>query len=347
MEKESRFSEPFKEDILRCIICPRMCMIRPGHRGFCNTKENKDGRLFSLTYGQLSAVAVDPIEKKPLAHFYPGSLALSISSVGCSFTCPWCQNWNLSTAKPGEIPTQYIPPEEVVNIAKRRDCTSIAYTYNEPLINLDYVEDVARLASDKGVKNALVTNGYISTRALSLLLDVIDAANVDWKAFSEASYKKYCSADLQSVLDATVLMKRRGVHLEVTFLIIPEINDGEEEIRMMSRFLVDELGPETPLHLSRFYPQYKFTHVPSTPVQTLVKARRIALKEGVQHVYVGNVPLTNYESTFCHNCGRLVIERAGYSITGWHLNEENDCEYCGEPIPIVGKREIRRSRFPF
>jgi pyruvate formate lyase activating enzyme len=347
MEKESRFSEPFKKDILRCIICPRMCVIRPGHRGFCNTKENKDGRIFSLTYGQLSAVAVDPIEKKPLAHFYPGSLAFSISSVGCSFTCPWCQNWNLSTAKPGEIPTQYMPPEEVVNYAKRRECTSIAYTYNEPLINLDYVEDVARLARDKGVKNVLVTNGYISIPALNLVVDVIDAANVDWKAFSEASYRKYCNADLQSVLDATVLMKRRGVHVEVTFLIIPEINDGEEEIRMMSRFLVDELGPETPLHLSRFYPQYKFTHIPSTPAQIIVKARRIALKEGVQHVYVGNIPLTKYDSTFCHNCSRSVIERAGYTITGWHLNEENDCEYCGEPIPIIGRREIHRSKFLF
>jgi len=300
MEKESRFSEPFKDDTIRCIICPRMCVIKPGSRGFCDTKENKDGRLISLTYGQLSAIAVDPIEKKPLAHFHPGSLAFSISSVGCNFTCPWCQNWHLSMAKPGELSTRYVAPEEVVAMAVRQDCTSIAYTYNEPLINLDYFEDVARLANKQGLKNVLVTNGYISIPALTRVVDVVDAANVDWKAFSEPFYRKYCSADLKSVLNATVKMKRSGVHVEVTFLIIPETNDSEDEARRMARFLVDELGPDTPLHLSRFFPHYKFTHVPSTPIQTLVKARQIAMEEGVRYVYVGNVPLTEYDDTICH-----------------------------------------------
>ena len=343
MEKESRFSEPFKDDTLRCIICPRMCVIKPGGRGFCDTKENRGGRLISLTYGQLSAMAVDPIEKKPLAHFHPGSLAFSISSVGCSFTCPWCQNWHLSTAKPGDLRTRYVPPEEVVSMAERQECASIAYTYNEPLVNLDYVEDVARLARRHGIKNVLDTNGYISLPALSRVVDVIDAANVDWKAFSEPFYRRYCAADLGSVLDATAEMKRRGVHIEVTFLLIPETNDGEDETRRMARFLVDELGPDTPLHLSRFFPHHKFTHVPPTPVETLVNARRIAVEEGVRYVHVGNVPLTEYEHTSCHRCGRPVIERAGYTITGWHLDDENNCEHCGEHIPIVGRREIRRS----
>jgi len=347
MEKASRFSEPFKDDTIRCIVCPRMCVIKPGGRGFCNTKENKDGRLISLTYGQLSAIAVDPIEKKPLAHFYPGSLAFSISSVGCSFTCPWCQNWHLSMAKPGELPTRYVSPGEVVAMARRQDCTSIAYTYNEPLINLDYVEDVARRAQKQGLKNVLVTNGYISNPALSRVVDVIDAANVDWKAFSEPFYREHCHADLKSVLDATVEMKRQGVHVEVTFLIIPETNDGEDETRKMTRFIVEELGAETPLHLSRFFPHYKFTHVPSTPIQTLVNARRIAMEEGIHYVYVGNIPLTDYDHTLCHSCGRPVIERGGYTITGWHLDDENNCEYCGEHIPIVGSREIHRNPLLF
>lgn len=345
MEKESRFYESQKNDTVRCIICPRMCVIKPGERGFCSTKENRDGRLISLTYGDLSATAVDPIEKKPLAHFYPGSLALSVSSVSCSFTCPWCQNWHLATAKPGETPTKYVSPQEVVAMAKRQECTSISYTYNEPLINLDYVEDLSRLARKKNIKNALVTNGYISLQALSRVADVIDAANVDWKAFNEPFYRKYCSADLQSVLDATVEMKRQGVHVEVTFLIIPEINDSEDETRKMARFLVDELGPDTPLHLSRFFPHYKFNHIPTTPVTTLVNARQIAMEEGVRYVYVGNVPLTEYEDTFCHSCGKPVIERGGYTIRGWHLDKGNNCEYCGEHIPIVGGRELHRKPF--
>jgi len=171
MEKESRFSAAFKDDSIRCIICPRMCVIKPGNRGFCDIKENKNGRLISLTYGQLSATAIDPIEKKPLAHFYPGSFTFSISSVGCSFTCPWCQNWHLSMAKPGDLPTRYFAPEDVVSTAGRRGCASIAYTYNEPLINLDFVEDVARLARSQGIKNVLVTNGYISLSALNRVVD--------------------------------------------------------------------------------------------------------------------------------------------------------------------------------
>ena len=343
MEKESRFVEPFGDDALRCIICPRMCVIGPGERGFCDTKENKDGKLISLTYGLLSAIAVDPIEKKPLAHFYPGSLSFSVSSVGCSFTCPWCQNWHLSTAKPEDMKPKYTSPREVVAMAQRQECTSIAYTYNEPLINLNYVEDIARLGHKKNIKNVLVTNGYISIPALERVVDVIDAANVDWKAFNDHFYREHCSADLQSVLDATVMMKKKGVHVEVTFLIIPDTNDDEDETRRMARYIVDELGPDTPLHLSRFFPHYKFNHTPPTPIETLVRARTIAMEEGVRYVFVGNVRLTDYEDTLCHSCGSSVIGREGYSIIGWHLDEGNSCEYCGEKIPIVGKREVHRN----
>ncbi len=342
-ERESRFVEPFGDRSLRCTICPRMCVIGPGERGFCDTKENKDGKLISLTYGQLSAIAVDPIEKKPLSHFHPGSLAFSVSSVGCSFTCPWCQNWHLSMAKPEDLNPKYTSPKEVVAMARRQECTSIAYTYNEPLINLNYVEDVSRLANRKGIKNVLVTNGYISKPALERTVDVIDAANVDWKAFNEPFYKEHCKADLQSVLDATVEMKRNGVHVEVTFLIIPETNDDEDETRGMARYIVEELGPDTPLHLSRFFPHYKFNHTPPTPIETLVKARELAMDEGVRYVFVGNVPMTEYEDTICHECGKSVIGRQGYMITGWHLDEGNNCEHCGAKIAVVGKREIHRN----
>lgn len=339
MEKESRFYETFSDDAVRCIICPRKCVVQSGKLGFCNVKENRDGRLVSLTYGQLSAIAVDPIEKKPLAHFLPGSRSFSISSVGCSFTCPWCQNWHLSASKPGELTTRYASPREVVAMARRQECASIAYTYNEPLINLDYVEDVARLARAQDIKNVLVTNGYISREALAKVVDVIDAANVDWKAFNAPFYREHCGGDLQDVLDATVEMKRSGVHVEVTFLIIPETNDDEDETRAMARFLVEKLGPDTPLHLSRFFPHHEFSHLPSTPVETLYRAREVALEEGVRYVYVGNVPLDEYGDTYCHRCGEKVIERRGYTISGWRLDEGNRCIKCGTDIPIVGKLE--------
>ncbi len=335
---ETRYQVKIDEETARCIICPRMCTLKPGQRGFCSTKENQGGKIINLTYGLLSAIAVDPIEKKPLAHFYPGSLSLSISSVGCSFTCPWCQNWHLSTAKPGGG-LKKVPPDYVVDMAHRQNCTSISYTYNEPLINLDYVEDVARIANKEGVKNVLVTNGYVSLEALSRVVDVIDAANVDWKGFTEEFYQKQCSADLQSVLDATVEMHKKGVHVEITFLIIPETNDSVDEARRLSRYLVDKMGPDVPLHLSRFYPQYKFSHLPPTPVETLLRARDVAKEEGVHYVYVGNVPGKGYEDTVCPKCGETVIARVGYEITDWRLDDSNHCRHCGEPIPVIGHRE--------
>jgi len=339
---ESRFVEKLNEDTVRCTICPRMCTVKPDLKGFCGTKENVDGKLMSLTYGQLSAFAVDPIEKKPLAHFYPGSMSLSVSSVGCSFTCPWCQNWHISMSNLKQSRTRFMHPEEVVEAAMVQECTSVSYTYNEPLINLNYVEDTARFAHESEIKNVLVTNGYICIPPLEQVVDVIDAANVDWKAFNHEFYRKYCSGELQSVLDATEHMKKNGVHVEVTFLVIPDTNDNPDETRGMARYMVDHLGPETPLHLSRFFPMYKFQHVPPTPVETLVRAREIAMEEGVRYVFVGNVRGGGYEDTVCHVCGKPVIKRSGYTITGWDLDEDKRCIHCGAEIPVVGQREFHR-----
>jgi pyruvate formate lyase activating enzyme len=344
---ESRFVEELSDDTVRCTICPRMCVMKPGEKGFCGTKENVDGKLISLTYGRISALAVDPIEKKPLVHFYPGSLSLSVSSVGCSFTCPWCQNYHISMSDLEGSHTRYMSPEEVVEAAMAQECTSISYTYNEPFINLNYVEDTAHLAHESDIKNVLVTNGYVSIPALERVVDVIDAANVDWKAFNQEFYRKHCSGELQAVLDATEYMNDNGVHVEVTFLIIPETNDNPDETREMARYIVEHLGPDTPLHLSRFFPMYKFQHVPETPVETLVKAREMAMEEGVRYVFVGNVRGGGYEDTICHVCGKHVIKRSGYTITGWHLDDDNNCVYCGAHIPIVGKREFHRRGYLF
>ncbi len=335
---ESRYQEQVDEETARCLVCPRMCKIGMGQRGFCGTRENRGGKIYSLTYGLLSSLAVDPIEKKPLVHFHPGSISLSISSVGCSFTCPWCQNWHISQARPEGSGLQRYKPEQIVAEAKRQQCTSISYTYNEPLINLDFVEDTARLARKKGVKNVLVTNGYVSLQALSRVVDVIDAANVDWKGFSEEFYRKHCSADLESVVQATEEMFRKGVHVEITFLIIPETNDGTDEARRMARRIVDDMGPDVPLHLSRFFPMYKFSHLPPTPVETLLRAREAARGEGLHYVFVGNVPGEHYEDTVCPKCGKTVVGRVGYDITEWNI-EVHHCRFCGTPIPIVGERE--------
>jgi pyruvate formate lyase activating enzyme len=345
IEMESRYYDKLKEDTVRCTICPRMCVIGSGMRGFCGTKENQAGKLIDLTYGQISAIAVDPIEKKPLVHFYPGSMALSISSVGCSFTCPWCQNYHLSTGNIDDHSTKYMDPEEVVEIAMAQECTSVAYTYNEPLINLNYVEDTARFANESEVKNVLVTNGYISIKALDKVVDVIDAANVDWKGFNVEFYRKQCSAELQDVLDSTEYMYKHGVHVEVTFLVIPTINDDPEETKNLARYLVEHLGPDTPLHLSRFFPMYKFQHLPPTPVETLIKARKLAMDEGVRYVFVGNVRGEGYEDTVCPKCGNVIIKRSGYRISGWHLGSDKRCNFCGNQIPIIGHREKHSESF--
>jgi pyruvate formate lyase activating enzyme len=341
---ESRFVNHY-DDTLQCIICPHQCVLAESKRGICGTKENQGGTIIDLSYGRISALAVDPIEKKPLAHFYPGSRALSISSIGCNFTCPWCQNYDLSMSKIDEVQTRYMEPESVVEIAMVQDCTSIAYTYNEPLINLNYIQDTAKFAQESDVKNVLVTNGYTSIPAFSQVVEYIDAANVDWKSFNPEFYHKHCHADLSKVLESTQYMYEHDVHVEITFLIIPETNDDPEEIRSMARYIVENLDLDTPLHLSRFFPMYKFQHLPATSIETLMNAKEIALEEGLRFVFVGNIRGGGEEDTVCPSCGHHVVKRNGYTITDWTLTEDMRCGKCGEPIHILGKREKHSTGF--
>ena len=333
---ESRFFK-VEENGVRCTICPHLCLIQEGKRGLCQTKENQSGKIISLTYGQLSALAIDPIEKKPLAHYLPGSKTLSISSIGCNFSCPWCQNSSLSMSRIDDVSTRYMAPESVVEIAIAQECESIAYTYNEPLINLNYVEDTARFANESDIRTVLVTNGYVHVPSLLKVVDVIDAANVDWKGWNADFYRKHCGGEMQKVVDATEAMHDNGVHVEVTFLVIPVTNDDMDEVRGMTHYIKENLGPDTPLHLSRFFPQYKFQHLPPTPVEILLQAREIAIEEGLHYVYVGNVRGGGYEDTVCPKCSEHVVKRTGYTVTKWGLDDQNRCKKCGEPIPIIGK----------
>jgi len=344
-EKEASLYTVLGNNYVKCSVCPHRCTIRPGGKGICKTRINKNGKLFTLIYGEVTSTAVDPIEKKPLFHFWPGSHSFSISAVGCSFKCPWCQNYHISQVEPGDVFADQLEPERIIELTKKYGCKSISYTYNEPIIWHEYVLDTARLARKEGVLNVLVTNGYITPEALNEVAGLIDAANVDVKGFNEAFYREYCKAELGPVLDATAEMKRRGIHVETTTLIIPKLNDDPKEIKELSEWHVEKLGPDTPLHLSRFYPAYQLSNVPPTPVETIVKARDTAVKEGIRYVYVGNVPGDAGENTYCPFCKQLLIERYGYDITQWHLTDDNHCQKCGKSIPIVGTFERRPSRF--
>ncbi len=340
MEKnihEARYYRKLEDNVVQCYVCAHKCIIKPGGRGICLARENIDGKLYLLVYGRISAMSIDPIEKKPLFHWYPGSPTFSISTVGCNFRCPWCQNHDISRADPKEVHLRYVPPEEVVRLAVKYECPSISITYNEPIIWFEYGIDVARLASKHDLKIVFVTNGYFSEEIVSEAAKYIHAANVDVKAFKEETYRRYIGARLQPVLDAIVALKEKGVHVETTYLVIPDLNDDPKEIEAMAKWHLENLGPDTPLHISRFFPHYKFLDRPPTPIETLVRAYKIAKEVGLNYVYLGNVPGHSGENTYCPSCGKMLIRRIGFYISEWNLTEDNKCKYCGAKISVVGK----------
>ena len=337
MEVKALLYEKLEKEVVKCNVCPRRCYVKPGTLGFCRVRQNRDGHLYAISYGKLTASNVDPIEKKPLYHFWPGTASYSISSFGCSLTCPWCQNWSISQAGPADSYYGEASPEQVVKAAKHRGCKTISYTYNEPLIWLEYVLDTAKLALKEGIFNVLVTNGYTTPEALDLLGPYIQAANVDIKSFNPRFYTKYCKGRLEDVLEALKIMSEKGWHLETTLLVIPSLNDDRSEIRGLAAWIRENLGADTPFHISQFYPTYKMNHLKPTPVSLLVESREIALREGLKYVYLGNVPGHEGENTYCPNCGFLLIKRWGFSILEWNLNGEMCCPKCGEKIPVKGE----------
>jgi len=306
-----------------------------GH-GICLVRENRGGTLHTLVYGRTISQHVDPVEKKPLLHFHPGTTAYSIATPGCNFRCRWCQNWEISqmVRERHFIMGEEASPEQVVAAAQRAGCRSIAYTYTEPTIFFEYAYDTARLAHDAGLANIYVTNGYMTEEMLETFQPYLDAANVDLKAFRDETYRKYVGARLQPVLDAMKVMKRLGIWLEVTTLVIPGINDDDGELKDAARFVAQELGVETPWHISRFFPAYEMTDVPSTPVETLHRAREIGLEAGLKYVYVGNVPDDGSQDTICPGCGRVLIRRHGFVTTNRVRNGR--CPDCGASIAGIG-----------
>jgi pyruvate formate lyase activating enzyme len=331
--KEAMFYEKLDDKLVNCNLCSHRCRrIADSKRGICGVRENRDGKLYSLVYGKAVAMSIDPIEKKPLFNFLPGSRSYSIATVGCNFRCDNCQNYDISQL-PKErniIVGQDVSPEEIVSAAKRSNCASIAYTYSEPTIFFEYAYDIAKLARKEGLKNVFVTNGYITPEALREISPYLDAANIDLKSFSDEFYRKSCGARLQPVLDSIRLYKSLGVWIELTTLIIPTLNDSEEELRKIAHF-IKEVGEDTPWHITQFHPMYKLPDLPRTPVSTLRKARQIGLEAGLRYVYEGNVPGETGENTYCPNCGKPLIRRFGYSIQENKI-KNSVCTYCGTKI---------------
>ena len=292
---------------------------------------NDGGRMFSLVYGKVCAVHVDPVEKKPMFHFLPGSGAFSIATAGCNLHCLFCQNWEISQTDPEQITNQDLPPLEVVRAARKARCSSIAYTYSEPVIFYEYVEDTSLLAREEGIRNIMVTAGFINREPLRRLCKVVDGANVDLKGFTEKYYREVCFGNLKTVLDTLVTMREEGLVLEVTNLVVPTLNDDMDQINSMCRWIARNLGEDVPLHFSRFYPTYKLKKLPPTPARTLERARKTAQDAGLKYVYIGNVPGNAGEDTFCPSCGKSVIDRHGYRILSNHV-VNGKCGFCGEKI---------------
>ena len=334
--KEAMFYQAGDDNKVKCFLCSHHCVIKPGKRGICGVRENREGVLYSLVYGRLVAENVDPIEKKPLFHFLPGSRSYSISTVGCNFRCMHCQNYNISQyphLTDGDITGTSRSPEDVVDDAQRSRCQSISYTYVEPTIFYEFARDCSVLAHDRGIKNVFVSNGYMTPEVTRDLAPLLDGINIDVKAFTDDFYKKICKARLQPVLDNVVLMHELGVWVEVTTLLIPGLNDSPEELQDIARF-IKGVDPGMPWHVTAFFPTYKLTDREATPVATLKKARDIGLAAGLKYVYEGNIPGQGGENTYCPSCGTESISRFGFSIR--NLNVENGkCTKCGEKIEGV------------
>ena len=334
--REAMLYEKRADGRVQCGLCAHRCTIAGEKRGVCQVRENRDGTLYTLVYGRTIAQHVDPVEKKPLLHFYPGTTAYSIATPGCNFRCPWCQNADISQMPREQhfIAGDKASPQEIIAAAKKAGSRSVAYTYTEPTVFFEYAYDTARLAREAGLANIYVTNGYMTVEMLETMHPYLDAANVDLKGFRDETYRKYAAARLQPVLDSLKAMKRLGVWVEVTTLVIPGINDDPAELEDAARFVADELGEETPWHISRFFPAYEMTDVPPTPVATLQRAREIGLDAGLRYVYVGNV--ANEANTYCHVCGRLLIRRSGLWVSENHVQPDGRCPNCGTAVGGVG-----------
>jgi pyruvate formate lyase activating enzyme len=335
MIREAMLWRGLEEGRVECFLCAHRCLIAPAKFGVCGVRENREGKLTTHVYGEVIAAHIDPIEKKPLYHFLPGTTSFSIATVGCNFRCPFCQNWQISqTGKKGKGlgGGQALSPEEIVQAAKKSGCASISYTYTEPTIFFEYAYETAKLAREADLANVFVTNGFMTAEALRMVQPYLSAANVDLKAFRDETYKKVCGARLDPVLDSIRLMRELGIWIEVTTLVVPGMNDSDEELAAIARFIAS-VSPDVPWHISRFHPDYKYTQAPATPLETLRKAAALAKEAGLKYIYVGNV-WGEAEATVCPKCGKAVVRRDGFNVEENRI-KAGRCFSCGGPIAGV------------
>jgi len=334
MKKEALLYEKLEKKLVRCYLCAHQCRIADQKYGFCGVRQNIDGTLYTHAYGEVIAAHIDPIEKKPLYHFLPGTFAFSVATVGCNFHCGFCQNWEISqsTFREGALPGEHWSPKEIVTAALENNCKSISYTYTEPTIFFEYALETAKIAKEHGLRNNFVTNGYMSRECLEMARPYLDAANVDLKFFNDTSYRRICKGSLQPVLDSIARMHEFGIWVEVTTLVVPGENDSDEELRGIAGF-ISGIDKRIPWHISRFHPDYQFTDHEATPESTLKRAEEIGRESGLSYVYVGNVSGWGND-TYCHNCKKLLIKREIFSILGNHM-KHGTCVFCGAAIPGV------------
>lgn len=325
---------PHTGQYVKCNLCPHECVISEGARGHCRVRENQHGRLHSLVFGAPCAVHIDPIEKKPFFHFLPATQALSLATAGCNLRCLYCQNWSISQSSPEEVQSVDVSPKDLVALASANGAPVLAYTYSEPVIFYEYMLESARQSRKAGLRNVVISAGYINREPLKILCETVDAIKIDLKGFNEEFYQKVCGAELAPVLEAIKTIAEHGVHLEIVNLVVPTLNDDMEEMRALCRWVAENLGPDVPIHFSRFHPDYQLKNLPPTPQSTLEQAWAIAREEGIHYAYLGNVPGHRANNTFCHRCGELIIGRQGYWVTEYHI-VKGECEFCAAPIPGI------------
>lgn len=337
MHHEALLYEPLPDQKVRCTACARYCVIPEGSHGFCFVRKNEGGKLDLLVYGKVAALQIDPVEKKPLSHFHPGTRVLSLGTVGCNWRCQYCQNAEISQEE--EVAGRSYTPAQIVKRALDLDCQGITFTYNEPTIFLEYALDVIEAAHARGLFTNFVTNGYMTPEAVARIGPKLDAISVDFKGSGEERFmRRYITAKGPAPILSTLTdLKQRGVHIEVTDLIVPQVGEDDAALTKLARFVAAELGPETPFHLLRWHPDYKMLDLPVTPIATLERLHALAVAEGLRYVYLGNVWGHPFEHTYCPACHAIAVERYGFMIRSWNLDAQNRCRACGNPIPIVGR----------
>ena len=319
---------------IKCKLCPRECTVGDRERGYCGVRENRGGTYYTLVHSRVCAAHIDPIEKKPLFHYLPGTLAFSLATAGCNVNCKFCQNWDISQVRPEQVPAEYAPPKLVAELAKQRDCPTIAYTYSEPVIFSEYIMDAADAGHEAGIRSVVVSNGYMQEEALKTAYGKMDAVKIDLKAFTESYYKDVVVGELKPVLDSLVTLRKMNKRTEIVYLVVPTLNDSDAEFRGLAQWIKTNLGVDVPVHFTQFHPEYLLKNLPITPVPTLERAKAIADAEGLHYAYIGNVPGHPAQNTYCPKCRRMLVERVGFTASQM-LIRKGSCPFCGQPIPGV------------